>query len=110
MALFEINNQPEEIDFSCNSDVLQRTIQNAKNLLMCRAGEVPYNRRRGLDPALFDLPFPELQDNLLPELDRVMSLEPDAEVVDAVATLLPDGGVLIEVVLEIAVGEAAETE
>lgn len=108
MALFNIDNRPEEIDFSCNSDILQRTIQNAKNLLMCRAGEVPYNRRCGLDPALFDLPLNEMQENLLPELDRTMVLEPDVEVVDAVASLNPDGTVLIEVALEINVGEVAE--
>lgn len=110
MALFQINNQPEPIDFSCNGDILARTIQNAKNLLMCRMGEVPYSRWRGLDQSIYDMPIDELNDELLPELDRVMVCEPDVEVVDAEASLNDNGTILIEVTLEIKVGEFAETE
>ena len=36
---------------------------------MCRMGEVPFDRMRGLNPALFDLPLNEMQEQLLPELD-----------------------------------------
>ena len=108
MAIFYITNQPEPIDFSCNSDILLRTIQNAKNLLMCRMGEVPYDRYRGLNPAIFEMTIDEMQEEIIPELDRVMIVEPDVEVADAEVSMMEDGTVLIEVALEIKVGEFAE--
>lgn len=100
MAQYEINNLPVPIDFECSSDLLKRTLQNAKNLLMCRKGEVPYDRQRGFDPALFDLPLNELRECLVVELDRVMLWEPDVEVVSATADLMQDGTVLIRCVIE----------
>ena len=40
MAHYEIDNRPVPIDFECGySEIIQRTIQNAKNLLMTRMGE-----------------------------------------------------------------------
>ena len=104
MAQYQIDNIASPIDFQ-EDDVILRTLQNAKNLLMCRMGEVPYDRYRGIDPALFDLPITELQNELLPELDRLMLWEPDAEVADAEATLLDDGSVYIKVILEIDIDE-----
>ena len=80
MAQYEITNLPEPIDFECSNSPLQRTLQNAKNLLMTRRGEVPFDRQRGLDPALYDLPIAEAKMRLMPELDRVMLWEPDVEV------------------------------
>ena len=87
MAQYEISNIPCDIDFECSSDFVRRTVQNAKNLLMCRKGEIPFDRQRGFDPALMDLPVNELQAYLLPELDRVMLWELDVEVVSARATM-----------------------
>ena len=102
MALYEITSEPVPLDFECTltSDMTLRTLQNAKNLLMCRMGEVPYDRQRGLDPALFDLPIDELQGALLPELDRAMLWEPDVEVVNATAEIA-DGVTVIRCVVEI---------
>jgi len=100
MAKYQIDNIASPIDFQ-KSDAVKRTLQNAKNLLMCRMGEVPYDRFRGFDPALFDLPIGELRNELLPELDRVMMWEPDVEVLEAEATLLEGGGVYIKVILEL---------
>lgn len=100
MALYEIDNVAAPINFQ-ESDLVLRTIQNAKNLLMCRKGEIPYDRYRGFDPALYDLPIEEMRYELLPELDRVMLWEPDVEVVDAEATLLESGEVYIKVIIEI---------
>lgn len=100
MAQFQIDNVDFPIDFQ-GSDMKKRTLQNAKNLLMCRMGEVPYDRFRGFNPVFYDLPIDELRRNLLPELDRVMLWEPDATVAAAEATLLPDGSVYIKVILEI---------
>ena len=101
MARYEISNIPGDIDFECSSDFVRRTVQNAKNLIMCRRGEIPYDRQRGLDPAVADLPLPELREAILPELDRVMLWEPDAEVVDASVTL-EDGETIIRAVIEVA--------
>lgn len=107
MARYEIDNVASPIDFQ-GSDIILRTLQNAKNLLMCRMGEVPYDRYRGFDPAVYDLPINELQNELLPELDRVMMWEPDVEVVDAEAELLGNGETYIKAIVEITIGEAEE--
>lgn len=104
MAQYEITNEVLPIDFECNSDLLQRTLQNAKNLLMCRMGEVPFDRQRGIDPALFDLPLDEMANQLLPELDRVMLWEPDVEVVSAYLTLNENNEVVIHCIIETEVG------
>lgn len=100
MAKYQIDNIASPINFQ-TSDIELRTLQNAKNLLMCRMGEVPYDRYRGFDPALFDLPIDKLREALAPELDRVMMWEPDVEVLEAEATLLENGDVYIKVILEL---------
>lgn len=104
MAQYQIDNIASPIDFQ-EEDIIQRTLQNAKNLLMCHMGEVPYDRCRGFDPSLFDLPIDKLREELLPELDRVMLWEPDVEVVDAEATLFDDGSVYIKVIVEVEIDE-----
>ena len=101
MAIFEIDNRPALIDFECNNDAIMRTVQNAKNLIMCRMGEVPYDRYRGFDPALFDLPLPQMQEKLMPELDRVLLWEPDCEVISATCTIDDDDNVIIKATIEV---------
>lgn len=93
------------IDFECNNEIISRTVQNAKNLLMCRMGEVPYDRYRGFDSALYDLPIPELREKLLPELDRIMMEEPDVEVVDGVCALDEVGNVIITATIQVTIDE-----
>lgn len=100
MARYQIDNMPYPIDFQ-GSDMRLRTLQNAKNLLMCQMGEVPYDRCRGFDAALYDLPISELREELMPELDRLMIYEPDVTVVSADASLLENGGVYIQAVIEL---------
>ena len=107
MARYVIDNRPAPIDFQ-GTDIVKRTVQNAKNLLMCWMGEVPYNRYRGFNPALFDLPLASLRAELLPELDLVMMFEPDVEVVDAEADLDENGNIYIRATLEVAIAEAGE--
>jgi len=101
MAQYEITNQPALIDFECNDDILMRTLQNCKNLLMCRMGEVPYDRMRGLNPAIFDLPLDKANEEITQEMDRVMGWEPDAEVVSARMSIDENGDAIITVILEI---------
>lgn len=71
---------------------------------MCRMGEVPYDRFRGFDNGLYDLPTSRFEEELVQELDRVMMEEPDAEVVDAEIKHL-EGKTYIEVTIEITIGE-----
>ena len=104
MARYMIDNIQSPIDFQ-EDDIIKRTLQNAKNLLMCRMGEVPYDRCRGFDPALFDMPIDDMREELLPELDRLMIYEPDVAVVDADATLLPDHSTYIKCIVEITIDE-----
>jgi len=101
MALYMIDNKPTPIDFECNDDFLRRTLQNAKNLLMCRMGEVPYDRRRGINPALFELGLGEMNRQLLPEVDRVLGWEPDVKAVSAAATRNENGETVITVTVEV---------
>ena len=105
MAEYEISNIPGSIDFECNSDAVKRTVQNAKNLLMTEKGEVPYDRLRGFDPALYHQPLPALRGALIPELNRVMMWEPDVSVAAASAQRLPDGETLITVILDVHISE-----
>lgn len=104
MARYTIDNQYAPIDFEATEDV-RRTLQNAKNLLMIRMGEVPYDRYRGFDHALFDLPLQEMGEKLLPELDRVMLWEPDAEVVDGHCAHDGQGGTIITATIEVDIDE-----
>ena len=105
MAQYQITNQPAPIDFECNDDIIARTIQNAKNLLMCKMGEVPYDRYRGFNPALFDLPMQQFEERLLPELDRVMLWEPDVEIVGATCDQDENGSIIITATIEIDIEE-----
>ncbi len=109
MALYQIDNVASPIDFQ-EDDLIKRTLQNAKNLLMCQMGEVPYGRYRGFDSSLFDLPIEEFNEELMPVLDIMMQLEPDVEVDSAEATLLEDGSTYIKVILKIDIGEPEDEE
>ena len=85
MAQYEITTEDLPLDFECTmaSNMLERTIRNAKNLLMCRKGEIFSDRQRGFNTSLLDLPFNDAQAIITQELDRVMLWEPDVEVVEA---------------------------
>ena len=109
MAKYQIDNIASPIDFQ-ETDIIKRTLQNAKNLLMCRMGEVPYDRYRGFDPDIYDLPINEMNEELVEELDRVMMWEPDVEVDDAEATLLSDGSTYIKCIVDVLISEAGAEE
>lgn len=105
MAQYIITNQPEPVEFETSNDLIARTIQNAKNLLMTQMGEVPYDRLRGFDPALYHLPLGQMREALLPELDRVMQWEPDVEVVSATAKPNDAGEIVITCVIDVTIEE-----
>ena len=100
MARYQIDNVAAPIDWKAEKGA-PRTLQNAKNLLMCRMGEIPYDRCMGFDPAVYDLPIGKMREELLPELDRVMLWEAGAQVVRAEARVLENGGVYVRAEVEI---------
>ena len=104
MAQYVIDNMPSPIEWEIPNDDhydLKRTLQNAKNLLMCSIGEIPYDRNRGFNTDLLHWPIAKMRANLVKELDYTMMWEPDVEVVTASATMNDKGEVLVRVVLEI---------
>lgn len=101
MALYTIDNRPRPIDFECNNNILMRTLQNAKNLIMCQMGEIPYDRMRGINPVLFDLGIAEANEQIMPEIDRVLGWEPDAKAVSASVVMEDNGDVVIIAVIEV---------
>lgn len=105
MAQYIITNEPEEVNFEIGDDIIARTIQNCKNLLLTRMGEVPYDRFRGFDPSIYNTTFQNFKTALLPELDRLMEYEIDAEVVEATAQMNEKGEVRIRMVVEIDIEE-----
>ena len=100
-AQYIITNAPERIDFEIRGDPEARAVQNAKNLLMTRMGEIPYDRQRGFDIRLYDLPIGEMQEALMSELDRVMLWEPFVEVVSAEIVRVEMERVLFRVTIEV---------
>lgn len=104
MATYIIDNQPAPIDFEC-AGLINRTLQNAKNLLMTHMGEVPYDRLRGFDPALYGMPVAQLKDGLMEEITRMMLWEPDVKVMAADCELNGAHEAVIRVTVEINIRE-----
>lgn len=99
---YVINNVRGRIDFEMENDPQMRAVQNAKNLLMTRMGEIPLDRLRGFDQSLYDMPINEMQDILMEELDRVMAYEPYVEVVSAEIVRNEKGRLIFNVTIEVA--------
>lgn len=107
MAQYEITSENLPLDFECTmaKNIYERTIRNAKNLLMCRKGEVPFDRLRGIDSAIFDLPYQQAQALITRELDRVMLWEPDVEVVEGWIERNEGGETVVHCIIEITFGD-----
>ncbi|MBQ9252238.1 MAG: hypothetical protein IJ188_06360 [Clostridia bacterium] len=101
MGRYVITNQPEDIEWGNSLYFVPRTIQNAKNLIMTQMGEVPYDRLRGFDPALYHLPMDKMRAALKPEIDRVLTWEPDATAEEVKAEMDEKGEILITVVIQV---------
>lgn len=101
MARYIIKNRQEPIPFEHCGDEESRVLQNAKNLLMLRMGEVPYDRLRGFDQRLYDMPISQMQEELMPEIDRVLAWEPRAKPQSAHCYLDDMGETVIEVLIHI---------
>lgn len=97
---YTIDNQPAQVDWEAKGNE-RRILQNAKNLLMTHMGEVPYDRYRGLDPAIYDKPLSIAQGEVAQELDRIMAWEPGVDVVEVRAYLDTKRGFVIEADVEL---------
>lgn len=100
MARYEITNRQEEIEFETDEPV-KRIVQNAQNLLRTRMGDVPFDRLRGFNGALFELPAEEFRAKLMPEVDRVLLWEPRVSATDAQFYLDENGETIIRVIIEV---------
>ncbi len=101
MALYMITNDATDINFEESRDTVSRVLQNCHNLLMTHRGEIPFDRRRGLDPAIYDMPYENVMEVLMRELSRVMVWEPRAIVQEARTELRDDGTMRITCILNI---------
>lgn len=81
MAVYTIDNRPARIQWEAR-DWITRTLQNCKNLIMLQMTEIPYDRLRGLDTAIYDMPITTVARTLREEIDRVILWEIDATVRD----------------------------
>ena len=100
MAKYEIDNGPGGGLFQ-GTTAAQRIAQNVKNLLRTKKGEVPYDRKRGLDPAFLEMPIGEANKWLMAEVDRCLGWEPRARPISARAELTATGETRITVTVEI---------
>lgn len=100
MARYLVTTAEEAINWEGKQRGVERVLRNVKNLLLLRMGEIPYDRYRGLDAAISDLPKADLERVLLIEVDRALLWEEDAEAVSAEAVMQEDGSVVLQVVIE----------
>ncbi len=98
---YEVNNQPSGIAFECERGGVRRIVQNVHNLLMTVEGEVPYDRKRGINPRVLDQPVEDVNLVILREIDRLMNWEPRATAVSAKAELSDAGDMVITCVVDI---------
>lgn len=101
MARYMIDNIEAPIPWEdAGKSGLLRTLQNCKNLIMMKMGEVPYDRMRGVSLDIFHMPMPELNARILREIDAVLMYEPYAEAVSAECSLNEEGELIIRVEIE----------
>lgn len=100
MVLYIVTNEQEPINFRPESEI-ERVLQNVKNLLRCKMGEVPFDRGRGYDPTIMDVPRTEVDGPMLREIDRVLQWEPRVRMVRTETEALEDGETLIRVTLDV---------
>lgn len=86
--IYTIDTRAREIDFEA-TEYVGRTLENARNLLLLRMGEVPYDRMRGIAPALLELDYAAAQNLITQEVTRALGWEPDVRVL--AARILPAG-------------------
>ena len=100
MAQYRISTADASLDFEIRDDI-GRLLQNARNLLRLRTGELPFDRKRGLDTGLYDVTITEANEMILPEVDRLLGWEPRVRAMSAEVYRTEDGETVVEAVAEI---------
>lgn len=77
---FLVESRKAPVQFECKT-IQGRILQNVRNLLMTRMGEVPYDRLRGLNPDVYDKPVAFVKAHIGEEITRVLAWEPDVQLV-----------------------------
>lgn len=90
MGRFMIGTRPAPINWECKTQQ-ERILQNAKNLLMTRMCEVPFDRLRGLNPGVYDKPIDYVRDHIPMEMRRLLAWEPNVELVGVEVTSGAEG-------------------
>lgn len=95
MAKYTIDNRSGAINWEVGAGN-ERILQNARNLLCAKLGEVPYDRLRGLNTAVFHKGMETANVLAVQDVDRLMEWEPEIAQVDEVRAFLSDGQIIIE--------------
>ncbi len=101
---YEVSNQPSGVAFECERGGVRRIVQNVHNLLMTVEGEIPFDRKRGINPRVLDQPVEDVNLVILREIDRLMNWEPRATAVSARAELSEAGDMVVTCVVDIQEG------
>lgn len=86
--IYDIDNAPRAINWEARG--YERIVQNARNLLCLRLGEVALDRWRGIDGMLNDVAVEHAQAMARSEIARVLAWEPRARVVDCGVRIIQD--------------------
>jgi hypothetical protein len=105
MAKYRIDTAAAPIDWE-NTDFTARTLQNAKNLLRLKQGELPYDRLRGLDARVWDASLPKLRAALPDAVRLALGWEPDITFVSCDFIKAGDGTTVIRAVVDVTEEEA----
>lgn len=99
---YEIDtSQPTELNWNASGD--ERIIQNIRNLISTWRYEVAYNRVKGLDPRILDMPAESAQALYIAEIYRLVgTYEPNATIKDVkLLAINYDGQIDVKVVVEL---------
>ncbi|WP_069997746.1 hypothetical protein [Cellulosilyticum sp. I15G10I2] len=100
--LYEIDTSQEfKLDWTAKDT--QRTLQNVRNLISTWRYEVAYDRTKGLDPNILDMPFDDAVALYVAEVYRLIeTYEPNATVQSVTPIGLDSfGNISLKVVIEV---------
>lgn len=100
--VYEIDTSlPAELNWNAAGD--ERVIQNIRNLISTWRYEVAYDRTKGLNPKILDMPADSAQALYISEIYRLVeTYEPSARIEDVkLLAIIPDGQIEVKVVVEI---------
>lgn len=98
---YTISTEDRNIEWSLTG--VDRIVQNVRNLLITRMGEVPFMRDLGIDPDYIDNSVSNIHNNLSNDvIELVEKYEPRATILDVRITGQDaNGNIIIEVEMEV---------